>query len=52
VHVRVRVQVGAESMRGPAGVLFARGGTSRTGASVPDQEVSFDVTPRNMNLGR
>jgi prepilin-type N-terminal cleavage/methylation domain-containing protein len=53
VRAKVRVQVGLDSMRGPAGVLFTRGGTSN-GAErfVPDQEVSVDVTPRNMNLGR
>jgi hypothetical protein len=45
--------VAAAALRGPAGVLFKYGGTSQ-GAErfVPDQEISFDVTPRNMNLGR
>jgi prepilin-type N-terminal cleavage/methylation domain-containing protein len=53
VGVRLRVQVASAMLRGPAGVLFARGGTSNSGARyVPDQEVRFDVTPRNMNFGR
>jgi len=41
------------ALRGPAGVLFTYGGTSTGGARlVPDQEIRFDITPRNMNLGR
>ena len=40
-------------MRGPAGTLFRRAGTSGAGQHyVPDQEIAFDITPRNMNLGR
>jgi Tfp pilus assembly protein PilW len=53
VEVRLRVQVASATMRGPAGALFTRGGTSKSGMSfVPDQEVRFAVSPRNMNLGR
>jgi hypothetical protein len=53
VRVKLRVQVAAETLRGPAGVLFKYGGTSIGGEKyVPDQEIRFDVTPRNMNLGR
>jgi len=53
VGVRLRVQVASAMLRGPAGVLFTRGGTSTGGVRyVPDQEVRFDVTPRNMNFGR
>jgi hypothetical protein len=52
VRVKLRVQAPAE-MRGPAGALFHRAGTSGAGQHfVPDQEVSFDITPRNLNLGR
>jgi hypothetical protein len=53
VRVKLRVQVAVDSLRGPAGTLFRYGGTS-SGAEryVPDQEIAFDVTPRNMNLGR
>lgn len=53
VRVKLRVQVAPPSMRGPAGVLFTRGGTAAASDRlVPDQEISFDVTPRNLNLGR
>jgi hypothetical protein len=52
VRVTLRVQAAAASLRGPAGVLFTRAGTAKAGDLVPDQELSFDVTPRNMNLGR
>jgi hypothetical protein len=54
-HVRVtlRVQVAQAALRGPAGVLFSHGGYSTTANRyVPDQEITFDVAPRNMNLGR
>jgi hypothetical protein len=50
IRVTVRVQAAAASVRGPAGVLFARAGTATSAARlVPDQEVQFDVTPRNLN---
>jgi Tfp pilus assembly protein PilW len=53
VHVTLRVQAALEKLRGPAGILFKHGGTSTTGERyVPDQEIRFDITPRNMNLGR
>ena len=52
VRVTLRVQVGNPSYRGPAGSLFTRGGTSRGGERyLPDQEIRFDVTPRNLGLG-
>lgn len=53
VRVNMRVQAAAASLRGPAGILFVRGGTSTSAERyVPDQEIRFDITPRNMNLGR
>jgi hypothetical protein len=53
IRVTLRVQVASEALRGPAGLLFTRGGTSEGGDRwIPDQEIKFDVTPRNMNLGR
>lgn len=53
VRVTLRVQAAVASLRGPAGILFTHGGTSSSAERyVPDQEVRFDVTPRNMNLGR
>jgi hypothetical protein len=53
VRVKIRVQAALESLRGPAGVMFVRGGSSTSAERrVPDQEIQFDITPRNMNLGR
>jgi hypothetical protein len=53
IVVTLRVESAAASLRGPAGPLFARGGTASTAHGlVPDQEIRFDVTPRNMNLLR
>ena len=53
ISVTLRVETAAAALRGPAGVLFRHGGTSRGGAMwVPDQEVRFHVSPRNVSLGR
>jgi hypothetical protein len=53
VRVTLRVQVGAKSLRGPTGTFFLRGGTASGGERyIPDQEISFEVTPRNLNFGR
>ena len=53
VRITLRVQSANDLLRGPAGVLFRHGGRSSGGQRfVPDQEVRFDVSPRNMNLGR
>lgn len=55
IRVTLRTQVAWENLRGPAGVLFSKGGTNTRNDGyrlVPDQEVRFDVAPRNMNLGR
>ncbi len=51
VRVTLRVQTAMASLRGPAGLLFARGGVSKAARrTVPDIEISLDVTPRNLNL--
>jgi hypothetical protein len=53
VRVTLRVQVKNPTFRGPSGSLFTRAGTSRGGDRyLPDQEIKFDVTARNLNLGR
>ena len=53
VAVTLRVQAALSSLRGPASVLFAHGGSARGGYRwVPDQEMRFQVTPRNLNFGR
>jgi hypothetical protein len=53
IAVTVRIESANASLRGPAGVLFSRGGTSRDGRRwLPDREVTFDVSPRNLNFRR
>lgn len=53
IGVTIRVQAALAALRGPASALFTRGGTSRGGTKwVPDQEVRFHISPRNLNLGR
>lgn len=52
VRITVRVQANQKMLRG-TGALFAKAGGSKGGEMyVPDQEVHFDVTPRNLNLAR
>ena len=49
----VRVQAAAAALRGPASALFRTGGSSTSSDRwVPDQEIRFEVSPRNLNLGR
>jgi hypothetical protein len=54
VRVTIRVQAALEQMRGPVGPLFMKGGTAAMAGSkfIADQEITFDVAPRNLNLGR
>jgi type II secretory pathway pseudopilin PulG len=53
IAVTLRVQTPLAALRGPAGALFAQGGSSHGGARwLPDQEIHFDVSPRNLNLAR
>ena len=53
VGITIRVEAALAALRGPAGVLFANGGSSRAANRwAPDQEIRFQVSPRNMNLGR
>jgi hypothetical protein len=48
IRVLLRVQAALDSMRGPAGVLFAHAGTSTSVERyLPDLEMSFDVALRN-----
>jgi hypothetical protein len=52
VMVTLRIESALASLRGPAGLLFANAGTSSGGAMwVPDLEVRFQVTPRNLSVG-
>ena len=56
IQVTVRVQVGDGTLRGanpPGRTLFINPGTSSSGAGyIPDQEIRFEVSPRNLNIGR
>jgi type II secretory pathway component PulJ len=57
IRVMLRLQAGNDHLRGVPGdgedTLFARPGTSRGGYwTVPDREIRFDVSPRNLNLAR
>ena len=53
IRIHLRVQAATAAFRGPAGLLFSKGGAATDSSRwVPDQELEFDVTPRNMNLGR
>jgi hypothetical protein len=52
ISVMLRVESALSALRGPAGLLFARAGTSQLARRwVPDQELRFDVTPRNLDAG-
>ena len=53
IRVALRVEAALDSMRGPSGPLFARAGTSTSANRfVPDREMEFDVSPRNLNVDR
>jgi len=53
VAVTLRIQSANAALRGPSGLLFAHGGTSLGGSRwLPDMQVRFQVTPRNLNLSR
>jgi hypothetical protein len=50
IGITLRIQSANAALRGPASVLFAHGGTSRSGNRwLPDREITFQVSPRNMN---
>jgi hypothetical protein len=51
VCVRIRVQAAEDTLRGPAGALFAHGGSARRAARwLPDLETTVDVALRNAGL--
>ncbi|HZP47278.1 MAG TPA: hypothetical protein VFB07_02005 [Vicinamibacterales bacterium] len=51
VVVTLRIQAAIAALRGPAGALFAAAGTGRDPTRwVPDRQVTFKVSPRNLNL--
>jgi hypothetical protein len=53
VRVTMRVQAADPSLRGASTGLFKHPGTSRGGDKfIPDYNISFEVSPRNLNLTR
>ena len=53
ISVTLRVEAALAALRGPAGVLFSRGGTSAAADRwLPDREIRLDVAPRNLNSAR
>ncbi len=49
VVARLRVEAAVDSLRGPAGPLFTRGGTARGSRLVPDRTAETIVMPRALN---
>ena len=53
IGVTIRLEAALAALRGPAGVLFANSGTATDPhAWLPDQEIRFHVSPRNLSLRR
>ena len=53
IAVTLRVESALAALRGPAGVLFSRGGTSTAADRwLPDRVFRLDVAPRNLDFGR
>lgn len=53
VRVDMRVQVASDALRGPDTESFVNAGSAKSGErQVPDFSLSFEVTPRNLNLVR
>jgi len=53
VSATLRVEASLPALRGPAGLLFARSGTAHSANRwVADEEIRFDMAPKNLNVGR
>jgi len=53
VRVTMRVQAANPALRGADTALFKHPGTSRGGEKyIPDYTISFEISPRNLNLAR
>jgi prepilin-type N-terminal cleavage/methylation domain-containing protein len=53
ITAKLRVQAAVEALRGTDTLLWRRPGKPNpAGQLLPDQEIRFDVTPRNLNLAR
>ena len=52
VTVTLRFQAASSALRGPAGMLYATGGTGAGARSTPDAVARVTVTPRNLVVAR
>jgi hypothetical protein len=53
VRITARVQAASAALRGTDTALFMNPGTAKGGERyVPDYRLSFDISPRNLNLTR
>ena len=53
IGVTLAVESAVDALRGPAGILFSHAGLSGPGGrTLPDVEIRFQVSPRNLNLDR
>ena len=52
IGVNLRIEAAIDALRGPAGLLFARGGTARGPRIVPDRMARVVVAPRALSLWR
>jgi hypothetical protein len=51
ISISLRAECASDALRGPAGMLFSRGGTAVNPARfVPDQEITLQVSPRNLRV--
>jgi hypothetical protein len=49
IRITVRLEAASSRFRGPVGPLFVNGGTALSAKQwLPDRQVTFDVTPRNL----
>ena len=52
IVVTIALESTVAALRGPAGILFTRGGTARGTRTVPDRVARLVVAPRALNAGR
>ena len=52
IGITLRIEAAVDALRGPAGPLFARGGTARGPRTVPDRMARVVVAPRALSLWR
>jgi len=52
VRISLRLEAVASSARGRGAEYARQGSSTSVWSSVPDVTITFDVTPRNLSLGR